>query len=45
MEDENTKSILMSAAPLKVARGRKDIGKKLRKENMEIRNGYWLHKT
>jgi len=40
MEDEKVVKMLMPAAPLKVARGRKDIGKKLREENKDMKTGY-----
>ena len=39
MEDEKIVRILMPAAPSKVARGRRDIGKKLREENKDMKSG------
>jgi len=40
MADENIVSMMMPAVPSKVARGRKDIGKKLREENKEIKTAH-----
>lgn len=37
MEDEKTVRMLMPAASSKLVRGRRDIGKKLREENKEIK--------
>jgi len=37
MEDEKIVRMLMPVAPTKVAKGRKDIGRKLREENKEIK--------
>jgi len=45
MEDDKTVRMLMPAAPSKVARGRKDIGKKLREENKEMKSGHRFPKT
>ena len=40
MEDEKVVRMLMPAAPSKVARGRRDIGKKLREENKHMKTGH-----
>jgi len=40
MEDEKVARMLMPAAPSKVARGRRDIGKKLREENKDMKTGH-----
>jgi len=40
MEDEKVVSMLMPAVPSKVARGRRDIGKKLREENKDMKTGH-----
>jgi len=45
MEDEKIVRMLMPAAPLKVARGRKDMGKKLREENKEMRTRHRFSKV
>jgi len=45
MADEKTVRMLMPAAPSKVARGRRDIGKKLREENKEIKTGHRFPKV
>jgi len=45
IEDEKVVSILIPVALSKVARGRKDIGKKLKDENKEMRTGHWLPKV
>jgi len=45
MEDEKIVRMLMSVAPSKVARGRKDIGKKLREENKEMRTRHRFPKV
>jgi len=39
MADEKTVRMFMPAAPSKVARGRRDIGKKLREENKDMKTG------
>jgi len=45
MDDDKTVRMLMPAAPSKVARGRKDIGKKLREENKEMNTGHRFPKV
>jgi len=40
MADEKTVRMLMPATLLKVARGRKDIGKRLREENKDMKTGH-----
>jgi len=40
MEDERVVRMLMPTAPLKVARERRDIGKKLREENKDMKTGH-----
>jgi len=40
MEDKKIIRMLMLAAPSKVARGRRDIGKKLREKNNEMKTGH-----
>jgi len=45
MEDEKVVRMLIPAAPSKVARGRKHIGKKLREENKDIKTGHRFPKT
>jgi len=45
MADKKTMRMLMPAAPSKVARGRRDIGKKLREENKEIKTGHRFPKV
>jgi len=45
MADEKTVRMLMPAAPSKVARGRRDIGKKLREENKEMKTGHRFPKV
>jgi len=40
MDDEKLVRMLMPAAPSKVARGRRDIGKKLREENKDMKTGH-----
>jgi len=45
MEDEKTVRMLMPAAPSKVARGRRDIGKKLREENKDMKTGHRFPKV
>ena len=40
MEDEKVVRMLMPAAPSKVVRGRRDIGKKLREENKDMKTGH-----
>jgi len=45
MADEKTVRMLMSVAPSKVARGRRDIGKKLREENKEMKTGHRFPKV
>jgi len=44
MEDEKVIRMLMPAAPSKVARGRRDIGKKLREENKDMKTGHQFPK-
>ena len=44
MEDEKTVRMLMPAAPSKVARGRRDIGRKLREENKDMKMGHRFSK-
>jgi len=44
MEDKKIVRMLMPAAPSKVARGRKDIEKKLREENKDMKTGHWFPK-
>jgi len=44
MEDEKTIRILMPAALSKIARGRRDIRKKLGEENKEMKIGHWFPK-
>jgi len=44
MEDEKIVRMLMPAAPSKVARGRRDIGKKLREENKDMKPGHQFPK-
>jgi len=45
MADEKTVRMLMPAAPSKVARGRRDIGKKLREENKDMKTGHRFPKV
>ena len=45
MEDERTVRMLMPAVPSKVARGRRDIGKKLREENKNMKMGHCFPKV
>jgi len=45
MADEKTVRMVMPAAPSKVARGRKDIGKKLREENKDMKTGHRFPKV
>jgi len=45
IEDERIVRILMPVVPSKVARGRKDIGKKLREENKKMSTGHRFPKT
>jgi len=45
IEDEKIVRMLMPAAPTKVARGRKDIGRKLREENKEMKTGHRFPKV
>jgi len=45
MADEKTVRMLIPAAPLKVARGRRDIGKRLREENKEMKMGHRFPKV
>jgi len=45
MTDEKTVRMLMPAAPSKVARGRREIGKKLREENKEMKTGHRFPKV
>jgi len=45
LEDEKVVRMLIPAAPSKVARGRKDIGKKLREENKDMKTGHRFPKT
>ena len=45
MDDDKTVRMLIPVAPSKVARGRKDIEKKLREENKEIRTGHRFPKV
>jgi len=45
MEDEKIVRMLMPAAPSKVARGRRDIGKKLREENKDMKTGHCFPKV
>jgi len=45
MEDEKITRMLMPAAPSKMARGRKDIGKKLREENKGMKTGHRFPKV
>jgi len=45
MEDEKSVRILMPAALSKVARGRRDIGKKLREENKDMKMGHCFPKV
>jgi len=44
IEDEKVVRMLMPAAPSKVARGRRDIGKKLREENKDVKTGHQFPK-
>jgi len=45
MENEKTVRMLMPAAPSKVVRGRRDIGKKLREENKDMKMGHRFPKV
>jgi len=45
IEDKKIVRMLMPAAPSKVARGRKDIRKKLREENKDMKTGDQFPKT
>jgi len=45
MADEKTVRMLMPAAPSKTARGRRDIGKKLREENKDMKTGHRFPKV